>query len=159
MLDTFDPNTWVEEREYRIYASNHDDYYVNVDQTDYSFLAGNRWSVHTYNDGKKQRAQLYLRRSVSDFLAPDGEPYISEFTGRLARNRKRVQRNLFLHFVVMLRKTLDEGCYPLDKHHNIVDHEDRDTSNCRRGNLRWSTALGNTLNMDRVINARANKCT
>lgn len=153
LLDHDDPNTWLP-REYRVYASNDDDFFVNVDNEDYRFLAQNQWSVHTYTDGKKPRKQLYLRRSVSDFLGPDGEPYISEFTGRLARNRKRVQRNLFLHFVVMLRKMHDEGCYPPDKFHTIVDHEDRNTKNCRRANLRWSTHFGNNVNVDRVINAQ-----
>jgi hypothetical protein len=147
MLDAFDPNTWAEQ-EYRIYASNADDFYVNVDQADYSFLAQNRWSVHTYTNGHQPRKKLYLRRSVSDFLGPDGSPYLSQFTGRMERNRQRVQRNLFLHFVVMLRKMHDEQCYPPDKYHHIVDHEDRDTSNCRRKNLRWMTPSGNTLNVE-----------
>lgn len=147
--DIWDPTTWVEQ-EYRIYASNDPDYYVNVDQVDYSFLSQNKWSVHTYTDGRVQRSKLYLRRSVSDFLGPDGTPYLSEFTGRLERNRKRVQRNLFLHFVVMLRKMFDEDCYPATKHHHIVDHEDRKPSNCRRANLRWATWSENNLNTDKL---------
>ena len=148
MLDAFDPNTWADDaREYRIYASNDPDYYVDVDQPDYSFLAQNRWSIHSKSYGNgRWRNQLYLRRSVSDFYDSDGEMYESRVTGRLVRNRRRVQRNLFLHFVVMLRKMIDENCYPLNEHYCIVDHKDRNSRNCRRYNLQWATLTMSNLN-------------
>lgn len=148
MMDSDNPDSW-QAHEHRIYASNDPDFFVLVDAVDYPFLSQFAWSVHTYNNGLHKRDKLYLRRSVSDFHGPDGSSYISEFTGRPARNRQRVQRNLFLHFVVMLRKAFDENCYPSDSKHHIVDHEDRDTANCRRKNLRWSTASSNTSNTDR----------
>jgi hypothetical protein len=141
--DPFDPSSWkADEHEYRIYASNDPEFYVVVDQEDYAFLAQFSWSIHTYHNGRAARTQLYLRRSISDFYAPDGPMYESLTSGKLVRNRKRVQRNLFLHFVVMLRK----GDIPPDKHHHIVDHDNRNTRNCRRSNIRWATWQTNNLN-------------
>jgi hypothetical protein len=159
MLDGFDPNTWQESEvhEYRIYASNDPDFYVVVDQADYSFLAQNSWSVHSRHDGRNARRQFYLRRSVSDFYDKDGEPYISEFTGRETRNRRRVQRNLFLHFVVMLRKQADaknNEHSPESKRHHIVDHANRRTRDCTRANLQWVTPNHSNVNQDRHVNKK-----
>lgn len=153
-LDPFDPNNWGtdEPREYRIYASNDADFYVTVSQEDYSFLAQSEWSIHTFYIRKKTefRKKFYLRRSVSDFYGPDGEKYINPVTGYLVRNRKRIQRNLFLHFVVMLRKQADgKGEFdPPTKHHHIVDHSDRNTRNCERPNLNWTTPSDSRINQD-----------
>jgi hypothetical protein len=153
-LDDWNPDNFAE-HEYRIWASNDPEFYVVVDQEDYSFLAQFSWSIHTHSDGKRRRPQLYLRRSVSDFYAPDGPKYESEFTGKLVRNRKRVQRNLFLHFVIMVRKTLEENCYPPDKHHHIVDHANRNTRNCRRSNLQWATPSHSSANQGRHVNRKS----
>lgn len=154
MLDVFDPNTWQESEvhEYRIYASNDPDFYVVVDQADYSFLAQNSWSVHSRHDGRNSRRQFYLRRSVSDFYDKDGPAYINPETGYWTRNRKRVQRNLFLHFVVLLRKQADERCNPESPRHHIADHADRNTRNCTRANMQWVTPNHSNLNQDRHVN-------
>lgn len=141
----------ADQTEYRIYATNDPEFYVVVDYEDYIFLILFAWSIHSYKTSDKHhRKQLYLRRSVSDFYGPDGSPYESPITGKIVRNRQRVQRNLFLHFVVMLRK----GDIPPDKHHHIVAHLDHNSRNCRRNNLVWATHWTNMQHMKeaRLVN-------
>lgn len=142
--DPFDPNNWVEDdHEHRIYADGSLELYAVVDGVDYTHLCRFKYCVHTFRvDKNRMRPQLYLRRSVTEFFGSDGEPYISEYTGKLVRNRKRITRSRFLHQDVMLRK----GDLPLTDEHVIIDHEDRDTLNCRRGNLNWATYSANRLN-------------
>ena len=91
------------------------------------------------------RPQFYLKRGISEFYGPDGEAYESPITGKLVRNRKRVQRTMFLHVEVMIRA----GISPPSPEHKIVDHyPSRNTMNCTRLNLRWATILENRLNND-----------
>lgn len=135
--------------EYRIYASNDPEFFVFVDYDDYVFLTQSDWSIHSYKTSAVHtRKQLYLRRSVSDFYGPDGSPYESRITGKMVRNRQRVQRNLFLHFVVMLRK----GDIPPDKFHHIVAHIDHNSRNCRRNNLIWATHWTNMQHLKEARN-------
>lgn len=123
-----------------------------MDAIDYPYLCRFKWSIHSINIGKKNRGvlentrkKLYLRRGVSEFYGPDGEPYESPHTGYIVRHRRRVQRTEFLHQAVMRRM----GIKPPTPKHTIIDHKDRNTWNCRRTNLHWQTHSGNTLNADR----------
>ena len=145
--DPFDPNNWEpSDHEHRIYADESLEIYAVVDWVDYIYLCRFKWSVHVTRvhrgDKSTARHQLYLRRSVTEFWAPDGEPYESPLSGKIVRNRHRTTRTLFLHQEVMERK----GDVPPSSDHNIIDHEDRDSLNCRRSNLRWLTVLDNRQN-------------
>lgn len=143
--DIWDPNNWIEdEHECRIYGADDLGVYAVVDWIDYIALVQHRWSVHAV----KGKPQLYLRRGVSEFFASDGEPFESPITGKLVRNRKRVQSNLFLHTAIVLRAKLE----PPSPEHTIIDHKDRNTMNCRRINLHWATHKMNSQN--RLVNGR-----
>jgi HNH endonuclease len=150
--DIWDPNTWVpDEYEHRIYGDETLERYAIVDAIDYPYLCQFKWSVHSVNYGAlgtgRARKKFYLRRGVSEFYDSDGEPYESPITGKIIRNRRRVQRTEFLHQAVMRRM----GIEPPTANHVIIDHRDRDTMNCRRSNLYWETHAGNQLNVERII--------
>lgn len=151
--DMWDPNTWSDpdDREYRIYAPDLETYAL-VSAIDYPYLCQFSWSIHTVNIGKRDRSahanvrkRLYLRRGVSIFNGPDGEPYVSPIHGHVVRHRNRTQKNVFLHQEVIERM----GTPPPSPLHTLIDHIDRDTMNCRRWNLEWETKSGNTLNSER----------
>lgn len=133
MEDLFDPRTWFTDgQEYRIYASwDVDGIYALVDAEDYSYLSRYLWCVHN----AKKPDHPYLKRTWQENLGPDGAPYVSPLTGKLVRDRKRVQHSEFLHAAVMRRS----GKKPPTFQHVEIDHIDRDVLNCRRCNLRWST--------------------
>jgi hypothetical protein len=142
----WDPRTWrTDDHEYRIYSSwDIEGVYAIVDAIDYPYLSQYLWSIH---DPKKIN-HPYLRRSVHIELAPEGAPYESRITGKIVRNRYRVQRNEFLHQAVMRLK----GDEPPTPEHTTIDHRDRNTLNCRRANLVWATKKEQVLNARRRIN-------
>jgi hypothetical protein len=138
-VDFFDPRTWTDDNhEYRIYGTPSLDIFAVVDRIDYAWAAQWLWSIHTI----KGKTSIYLRRGISEFWAPDGAQYESPISGRLVRNRQRRQSTLFLHAAIMERS----GIAKPTEDHSLVDHIDRDTFNCRRGNLRWATKLINNRN-------------
>lgn len=146
-LDMWNPNNWPEDtHEHRIYYSDIDqsDYCV-VDAIDYPYLSQYCWSIH---DRKKhEKGYLYLRRAVHIGLGPGGGRYISDLSGREVWDKKRIQRNMFLHQEIMLRTGIEP---PSDKH-TEVDHLDRSTRNCRRRNLIWATRSMNVRNSNHDI--------
>lgn len=144
--DIWDPNNWVEDdHEHRIYASDDLEIYAVVDAIDYPYLCQFKWSVH--DKKKAERGYVYLRRALHEGLGPGGQYYESPITGRWVRDKKRVQRNKFLHTEIMERTGIPK---PSLKHRE-VDHGDRRTLNCRRRNLTWATRSMNVRNSSSVI--------
>lgn len=150
--DMWDPNNWIEDdRECRIYGNDDLSIYAVVDWVHYIHLVQFRWSVHTkYVHRGRDRSQYYLRRNVSEFYDTDGERYESPITGKIVRNRRRVQYNVFLHQAVMDLA----GIKPPTPDHKLIDHGDRDSLNCRLSNLSWVThgENNNNANKRRVRN-------
>lgn len=142
-LDFLNPNSWVpSNHEHRIYGTDDLSVYAIVDDVDYSWAVQWRWSIHSLKrSSDSPRRQIYLRRSTTETVGEEGEPYESPISGRLVRNRKRIQRNLFLHTAIMDRMGIVR---PSPAH--IVDHKNRRTLDCRRKNLRWFTPKENSNN-------------
>jgi len=151
--DPFDPNNWIkDDHEHRIYADETLELYAVVDWIDYIELCKYRWSVHTKNYGRYKRPQVYLRRSVNEEIG-SARRYECFITGKILENRQRIVRTLFLHQAVMQRMRI----LPPSPDHNIINHRDRNSMNCRRSNLFWATHLENSHNRSR--NGRAWKST
>jgi hypothetical protein len=143
--DPFDPNNWLpDDHEHRIYACIDygggdvridPDIYVVVSPEDYPALARYRWNLH---DRRKYelRGYIQLKRNVQENLAPEGPAYISQTTGKLTRNYKRIQRSVFIHQEIMRRTGIPQ---PTPKHKEVDHYPDKRTRNCRRENLRWAT--------------------
>lgn len=132
--DPFDPNNWLEDdHEHRIYATDLD-IYVVVDEIDYQWLTQWRWTLHDPKNYEK-RGAIYLKRVVTEIIAPEGPKYESPITGKLVRNPHRIQRARFVHQEIMLRTGIPQ---PTPKHRE-VDHINKRTRNCRRYNLQWAT--------------------
>lgn len=132
LLDPWDPNNWTnDDHEHRIYGTADLSVYVVVDAIDYPYLSRFKWCVHD----RRKLNHIYLHRSISKFYESDGERYVSEFTGKLVRNRKRIQYNEFIHQAIMRRTGVPQPTPA----HKEVDHLDRDLQNCRRVNLQWAT--------------------
>lgn len=145
--DMWDPRLWLgDAHEHRIYADVHLEHYAVVDAVDYSFLAQWEWSMLSRKRWERT-GQFYLRRSITEFLAPDGERYENEL-GYIVRNRKRITRSRMLHVEIMLRTGIPR---PTPEHRE-VDHIDRKWWNCRRSNLRWATRQDQVLNSGYIEN-------
>lgn len=143
-LDPWDPNNWrPSTHEFRIYADESLDIYAVVDAKWYPHLCKYKWSIHDRR--KHLRGFTYLRRTICEFHEPDGEPYVSHFSGKVVRNRKRTVFNRFLHTEVMLLS----GKEPPTPDHDEVDHFDRDPLNCREENLEWATRQMQIANSNR----------
>jgi hypothetical protein len=147
--DMWNPNTWeLDRHEHRIYADETLELYAVVDAKWYPILCQWKWSIHTIKVHrgaiKTPRKQFYLRRTETTFHAPDGESYISPIHGYEVRHRHRTARTVFLHQQVMRLA----GIEPPSPEHIHIDHEDRDTMNCREGNLKWTTVQENRDNND-----------
>ena len=133
--DFLDPNNWLpDEHEHRIYATDDLEVYVVVDAVDYPWLVQWKWTIH--NRAYYERTgQLYLKRTVTEVIAPEGPRYESPLSGKLVRNFHRIQRTRFLHQEIMERTGIPR---PTPKHKE-VDHINKKTINCRRYNLQWAT--------------------
>lgn len=138
--DFFDPRNWKEPEPCRIYLTDDLELFALVDAVDYPALCKYRWSSlgRQWKQGQKHD---YARRSQSEFHAPDGPMYESPITGKMVRNRHRIQRTVFLHHVIAERAGLIK---PTPKH--LLDHRNGKPLDCRRKNLRWATRRFNMLN-------------
>lgn len=128
MSDPFDPANWTTlllqnmQQERRIYGDDMAQIYAVVDEEDYQHCLQWLWSPKWSRGGRK----FYLRRLLSK-----GEW------------RERTRHTRFLHTEIMLRK----GDVPPCLRHNLIDHLDGDSMNCRRSNLRWATGSMNRVNI------------
>lgn len=122
--DPFDPNliVFIDNREWRIYGDDNAATWCIVSPEDYQWAIQWRWHInkpHPSRNGTKQ----YFVRSLSR-----GGNY---------------KPKLYLHVEIMKRTGILPPC-PL---HTIVDHDDGDEWNCRRGNLFWATPKQNRSNI------------
>lgn len=133
--DPFDPNNWIpDDHEHRIYATDDLEVYAVVDAVDYPWLVQWKWSLHKRKSFERT-GHVYLKRTVTEFTAPEGEPYESPITGKLVRNLHRYQKTRFLHQEVMLRTGIPQPT----PEHKEVDHINKQTWLCKRFNLQWAT--------------------
>lgn len=114
MHDFLDPNTWKDEpHEHRIYLNERDlDVHALVSEEDYQWAIQWRWKFKR----SKRSTLLYAKRTTRDFHG--GPTY-----------------DLYLHIEIMKRI---EPTPPSDKH-DLVDHWNGKSLDCRRTNLRWAT--------------------
>lgn len=135
-LDDFDPNTWTEVWEYRIYADDYANQYAIVDKEDYQYLIQWRWKLKESKAYGNNIPKVYLARSGHETTGP-----ITYIEGK--RKQNRVCSTIFLHQEVMKRKgTLK----PESDKKLIIDHANSDGLDCRRDNLRWATVSFNNKN-------------
>lgn len=121
--DPFDPNTWqLSDHEFRIYGDNNAQTWCVLDEEDYLWACHWRWCWK-----KSQCGSMYLRRAV----------------GENANGLRLRTYTLYLHVEIAQRAGLPR----LTPHHKIVDHRDGNSTNNRRGNLRWVTPTMNCFNM------------
>jgi hypothetical protein len=139
--DMWDPRNWVpDDHEHRIYADESLETYAIVDARWYPYLCRFKWSIHDMR--KHLKGFTYLRRTITVFHGPDGEPYESPTSGKIVRNRKRTVYNRFLHQEVMLLTGIPQPT----PEHTEVDHKSRNTLDCREGNLEWATRAMQVIN-------------
>lgn len=119
MIDLDDPTPT--QHDHRIYGNDHGSVWASVSEEDYQWAIKWRWCPKRSPCGK-----LYLRRAV----------------GENANNQRLRTYTLYLHVEILKRK----GDEPASEHHNLVDHLDGDSLNCRRDNLRWATRVQNNRN-------------
>lgn len=139
--DIWDPNTWDwSEREYYIYLTPHHSHKVRVDYVDYIYFTQWLWDVRgvkPYGTRKRKKTILYAARSTAVHVGGVGRK------GRGVFGRgERVNVTLYLHIEIMKRT----GIEPPTPEHVLVDHEDGQTLDCRRINLRWATHSMNRTN-------------
>ena len=121
MEEFWNPNTWSQEHEHRIYLDDRAALYVVVDAEDYSYFSQWKWHVN----------ELHPRRNGT-----------KRYACRSQSNGRRSGPKLYLHVEIMRRT----GVLPPTPAHRLVDHRDGDEFNCRRVNLRWATVRMNNLN-------------
>ena len=122
LIDPFNPNTWIiSDHEFRVYGDDNAQTWAIVDEIDYQWAVQWRWHWKKSPCGK-----LYLRRTGSEW---NNGIRLCTFT-------------LYLHVEIHKRT----GIEPTSPLHNLVDHRDSDSHNCRRNNLRWLTKEQNGRN-------------
>lgn len=121
--DPFDPNflDFGLDHEHRIYGDDYGHTFARVDADDYQFFSQWRWNVKYDKHGRK----IYLCRS--SWNAEAGSASIS----------------LYLHVEIHKRRGIVQP-----PHHSMVDHENGNTLECRKFNLRWATPSMNRRNIN-----------
>lgn len=125
MTDGFDPNTWPAPEPYRrVYLDASAELFAIVDEEDYAWAVQWLWSA-TPNSTKRK---FYATRSTR----------LQGVAGPQVR--------IYLHKAILERT----GLTPPSKKHSIGDHENGDSLDCRRDNLRWATHSMNSFNVNGV---------
>jgi hypothetical protein len=121
MTDPLDPRTWpIAEPPRRLYLDDTGELFATLDQVDYDWAIQWLWFATPNSTAKK----FYATRNT-----------------RIAGSLRK-QIKLYLHKEILIRT----GRPRPTPHHTISDHEDGDSLNCRRNNLRWATPKMNREN-------------
>lgn len=103
-----------------------------VDEIDRAFAQQWLWGVVSSKSGVRRIEKLYARRTVSEWTGMEGD-----------RKASRRTVNIWLHKEILLRAVGP----PPSKAATIGDHINGNSLDCRRHNLRWSTASENRRNL------------
>lgn len=109
----------------KLYLDDRGEHIVLLDQVDYDWAIQWRWRPKfSRRSSPRAKLKVYAVRSVR----------IGGAGGRSV--------SLFLHKTVLIRT----GRMPPSPAHIVADHEDGNSLNCRRSNLRWATSQMNREN-------------
>lgn len=106
--------------------------YAIVDRVDVEFAQSWLWSASQSKSGTRRIEKWYARRTLQVSTGPQGN-----------RHSSRRTINIWLHKEILLRA---KGPPP-SKSATIGDHRNGNSLDCRRCNLRWSTASENRRNL------------
>lgn len=120
----FNPNNWVDDPDY-VYRLQCGNSHVEalLDYEDYVYFSKWKWASKISKGGKK----VYFYRTSCYY--EDGA---------------KINFSIYLHKVVHERT----GAIPPTSDHNIVDHRNGNSLDCRRTNLRWVTPSMNRKNVN-----------
>lgn len=127
MDDPWDPNNWEsmlaqqDAREHRIYLHNSAQEWAIVDPIDY------QWALQWCWCAKRE---------------PLGNAYARRAVGENANGMRLRTYTVYLHVAIMKRT----GRRRPSKFHNMVDHRNGKSLDCRRANLRYATCTMNRHN-------------
>jgi hypothetical protein len=126
MADPFDPSEWdvPDTHTHCIYTDDRAQCWAVVDYEDYLWAVQWKWKLKAARGGRK----FYVCRTAS----------FKDSTGKWRDS------TWFLHVEIMKRT----GIQKPTPFHDITDHRDGVSLNCRRYNLRWATASMNRRNIN-----------
>lgn len=131
------PRTKLLDTPFRIYGKADASIWAAVDEDDYNFFSQWLWSYSMSPGGK-----LYIKRSQGSGAirrVVDGKMQVVGY-------QRGVGKTIYLHREIMIRS----GVLPPTPEHKIVDHEDGNSLNAQKINLRWATIGMNNRNRFRL---------
>jgi hypothetical protein len=127
------PRTKLLDTPFRIYGKSDASIWAAVDEDDYRYFSQWLWSYSMSPGGK-----IYVKRNSGSGTIQkriDGKRVTVAY-------RRGSGRTLYLHREIMIRS----GVLPPTPEHKIVDHEDGNSLNAQKINLRWATIGMNNRN-------------
>lgn len=135
--DAFEPIEVCDVPYGQVWLDPDENLFAIVDQIDLQFARQWLWTAQASKSGLRRIEKFYATRTMSIYTGGEGE--------RSSRNPDRTRRSfrLWLHKEILLRA---KGPPP-SKSKTIGDHRNGNSLDCRRFNLKWSSASENRRNL------------